>query len=91
MPFSNCTFDKQANSVTITNYKWLHTKVIQHALNEIVGIEVEEASNEGDKVYRFNLKLKSGNNLPLTECYRGFNYQEKQLIVKSIETFINSN
>jgi hypothetical protein len=91
VPFSNYTFDKQANSVTISTYKCFHTKVIQHPLSEVVGLEVEEASNDSDKVYRFNLKLESGNNLPLTECYRGFSYQEKQFIIKIIETFINSN
>jgi hypothetical protein len=91
VPFSNYTFDKEINIVKITNYKWFNTQVIQYPLNQVVGLEIEEGDGEDGKVYRFNLKLASGNNLPLNECYRSFTYEERQLLSKSIETFINSN
>ncbi|MDZ8109304.1 MAG: hypothetical protein RM338_27260 [Nostoc sp. DedQUE12a] len=91
VPFSNYTFDKEINIVKITTYKWFSTQIIQYPLSQVVGLQIEEGDGEDGKVYRFNLKLASGNNLPLNECYRSFTYEERQLLSKSIETFINSN
>ncbi|MDZ8185850.1 MAG: hypothetical protein RMX96_13475 [Nostoc sp. ChiSLP02] len=91
VPFSNYTFDKESNSIKINNYKWFSTQVIEYPLSQIVGLQIEEGDGEDGKVYRFNLKSVSGKNLPLNECYRSFSYEERQLLTKSIETFLNSN
>ncbi|MEH1853527.1 MAG: hypothetical protein V7L11_18080 [Nostoc sp.] len=91
VPFSNYTFDREANRIKMTNYKWFTTQLIEYPLSQIVGLQIEEGDGEDGKVYRFNLKLASGNNLPLNECYRSFSYEERQLLTKSIEAFINSN
>ncbi|MDM9380626.1 hypothetical protein QUB80_07890 [Chlorogloeopsis sp. ULAP01] len=81
VPYNTYTFDKEVNSLTITRQRWFwfSKQITQHPLSDIVGIFL-----------LFNLILKSGNKLLLNECDAGFSHEERQLIVNSIEVFINS-
>jgi hypothetical protein len=86
VPFNNYTFDKEVNSIKITNHSYLFTQVIQHPLNEIVGLDIEQVRADEFEFSQFNLKLKSGDYLAL---YISCSYQEKQFLIKSIKALKN--
>lgn len=89
--FTNCNFDKEINSFTLSRYRWFGKfgqKVFQYSFNEIVNVKVEQSTtSEDDWVYRVTLVLESEDSLPLTPSYTS-GFEEKQQIVNIIKSFI---
>lgn len=76
-----CTFDKTLNRMTL---KYSDTKVLQHSLNEIADVQVQE----WEETYRVNLTLVSGKSLPLTYNYSS-GRKEKQQLAECIREFLS--
>ncbi|MBD2681545.1 hypothetical protein H6H03_29660 [Nostoc paludosum FACHB-159] len=88
-----CSFDKEANLMTLTRSRWLGIfgkLVIQHKLDELVDVKVESTDGEESTVYRVVFILNSGEILPLTYLYSSGSASKYQ-IAKMIKIFLNPN
>lgn len=86
-----CTFDKEANNMTLSYCRWfgiLGETVIQHPLDDIRDVKIEDSDADEGLVFRVVFLLKTGKILPLTHLYSS-GYQYKQQIAKLIKTFLN--
>jgi hypothetical protein len=86
-PYITCSFDREADSVTIERRNFLGKRTFQDKISEITTVEVEEQSGEETTTYRINLLLKSGKQLPLTYCFTS-GWQEKQQITNRLKKFL---
>ncbi len=75
-----CRLDKESNRMTI---KYSDEKVLQHSLEEIADIRVEE----WEDTYRVSFILISSESLPLTYVYSS-SRKEKQQIADCIREFL---
>jgi hypothetical protein len=85
-----CSFDKEANLMTLTRSRWLGIfgkLVIQHKLDELVDVKVESTDGEESTVYRVVFVLKSGEIFPLTHVYSSGSASKYQ-IAKMIKNFL---
>lgn len=91
--FIHCNFDKEANTLKITRYRWfgkLKRTVFQSSLNEITDVKVERIDTSIDKFYsRVILLLESGDSLLLTPDYTEY-YIDGGYIVKLVKNFLKS-
>ncbi|AFZ57840.1 hypothetical protein H6G54_16390 [Anabaena cylindrica FACHB-243] len=90
--FISCNFNKEANSLILSRYRWFGIfgkGFSQYSLNEIVNIKVESRdSDEGGFTYRVILILESGEIVPLSHVYSS-GFEEKQQIVNIVKTFLS--
>lgn len=85
--YSNCIFDRHRNCFTLTRRQWLRIQdVVEHSLDEIAAIEIETSDGGMGDVHRINIKLKSGQNVPLTQHSDSIDYRQT---VISIQQFLN--
>lgn len=88
-PVETFTFDKIRKKVTLKQQGWLGTKVIEHRIQEVSEVQIEESTLLGSKFYRVNLLLVSGKYLhliqsPSTDC------QNQRALAKRIRIFLAS-
>jgi hypothetical protein len=86
IPVVTCIFDKTLNTLTIKRQGLLGTKVIEHRLDEIKDVLIEE----GDGTYRVTIVLVGELSLPLTEYYSS-GTKSKQETVLCIKSFLTLN
>jgi hypothetical protein len=87
-PVITCTFDKELDRMTIKRQRWFGEKILEHSINEISDVNVEDSSTDDGWVYRVTLTLSSGENVSLTRSYTS-GFEEKQYIAKLIKSFLN--
>lgn len=92
--FIHCEFDKEANTITISRYRWfgkLKKTVFQSSLNEITDVKVERIDTSIDEFYsRVILVIESGDKLLLTPNYTEY-YIDGGYIIKLVKNFLQSN
>jgi hypothetical protein len=81
-----CIFDKTLNTLTIKRQGLLGTKVIEHRLDEIKDVLIEE----DDGTYRVTIVLVGELSLPLTSYYSSGS-KSKQETVSCIKSFLTLN
>ena len=85
-PVVTCIFDKTLNTLTIKRQGLLGTKVIEHRLDEIKDVLIEE----DDGTYRVTIVLVGELSLPLTSYYSS-GRKSKQETVSCIKSFLTLN
>lgn len=85
-PVVTCIFDKTLNTLTIKRQGLLGTKVIEHRLNEIKDVLIED----DDGTYRVTIVLVGELSLPLTSYYSSGS-KSKQETVSCIKSFLTLN
>ena len=85
-PVVTCIFDKTLNTLTIKRQGLLGTKVIEHRLNEIKDVLIED----DDGTYRVTIVLVGELSLPLTSYYSS-GRKSKQETVSCIKSFLTLN
>jgi len=84
----DCTFDKRSGQAKLRRRSLIATYVQEYRLHEIKEARVVESTDsDGDTVYRTQLVLRSGKEIPLE--FMG-TVADNQNIVKAINTFLNS-
>ena len=86
IPVGTCIFDKTLNTLTIKRQGLLGTKVIEHRLDEIKDVLIED----GDGTYRVTIVLVGELSLPLTSYYSS-GMEIKQETVSCIKSFLTLN
>jgi len=85
-PVVTCIFDKTLNTLTIKRQGLLGTKVIEHRLDEIKDVLIED----DDGTYRVTIVLVGELSLPLTSYYSS-GRKSKQETVSCIKSFLTLN
>ncbi|GAA6620396.1 hypothetical protein [Scytonema sp. NUACC26] len=88
-----CSFDKEANLMTLIRSRWFGifgNLVIQYELDEIVDVNVENTDSEESIVYRVVFVLNSVEILPLTYVYSSGSASKYQ-IAKMIKNFLKTS
>jgi hypothetical protein len=87
--YSNCVFDRNRNCFTLTRKRWLRIyDVVEHSLDEITAIDIETSDTGMGNVHRINIKLNSGEDVPLIQRWYSSDYRKT---VVSIQQFLNLN
>ncbi len=87
-PFATYRFDKTLRSFILKRKRLSGTKIVEHPLNEIKDVQVEESIDSDGSTYRVSIVLVSGDRLPLTDYYDSFE-TNKQKTASCIKSFLN--
>jgi hypothetical protein len=86
-PVETSTFDKVCNRFTLKQQGWRGTKVIEHAIQEIFDVRVEESVQVGSRFYRVSLVLASGKHLYLIQ-FPTTDFEAQQVAADCIRAFL---
>lgn len=86
---TDCEFDKDLNTLTLTNRGVLGKKTIQRQIQEITDIVLEESKSSKGSIYDVKVVLVSGENLPLTSAYTSDEKKVKKNLSKQIRKFLD--
>jgi hypothetical protein len=83
-----CTFDKSLSSMILKRQTPLKTQLIEHSIEEILGVNLEVINVENLDLYRVSIVFTFGESVPLNSVYsRGL--RDKEKTAKDIATFLN--
>jgi len=85
-----CTFDKTLGCMNLKRRGLFKTKVIEHPIEEISGVQLEESRDSESSTYRVSLVLVSGKRVPLTSYY-STGLRGKQKTAQDIAAFLGVN
>jgi hypothetical protein len=86
-PAVTCTFYQLLHKVVIEQQRWGRTNVLEHPLNAIYHVEVEEVRRKNGKEYRMVLWLRGTGQLPLTKDY-STTFKPIATIAQSVRQFL---
>ena len=87
-PYITCSLDQTLNLVVIERRSLFGKKVLEDKITNIVAVEIETQSSDGELTSRVTLTLASGKKLPLTYFFESKGWQEDEFIAHRIRKFL---